>query len=689
MKTALAFELLLVFCLIEPFSVESRQSQPESQEPTARFGVEVDYVEVNAVVTDADGNFISDLGLEDFEIYEDGKLQEIAGFTVINIPVERPRLVPFVDEVEPDVRTNRQVSEGRIYVIVLDANHTEARRSESVRRGAGELIQQWMGTNDMAAVVHTGGRAEASQEFTSSKRLLLAAIDRFVGRKLRSATLEKQDQRAAQLAGPNKSPPPPYDPWELERVERAQSILGMLKEVSEGLADIHGRRKAVVYFGEGIDYNIYDVFENNEATSIIDSTQRTLGEATRANVAIYTIDPRGLVLASEGLAAVPGGASNISALQAELAIGQDSLRVLAAETGGFAILNQNDFKPGLARIVEENSHYYLLGYYPSRSERDGKYRKIEVRVDRPGVEVRARKGYLAPGKGDKRELAEVDVPEGSSPELNRLVQSPLPVPGIEMRVTASVFRIVEDRSVVPLVVEMNIDRFRFEERDGQLHDKVEFSAIAIDYQGEVEAGVRRDFQLSVLPRGYRLMAQAGFRVMTALELPSGKYQIRIVASEAGAGQGGSLFYDVEIPEYGKSDFVMTPLVVTSSVESSVPIYGTEEDKQKAILLPTTRRTFSRQDRLTVLAGIYPPVPSGSGPPKLEVTTTIKATDGQAVFKHTEARGGEKLTEPGEGIIHKVEIPLTDLPPGDYLLEMKARDTSKEIDVIQKVVIEIF
>jgi hypothetical protein len=258
-----------------------------------------------------------------------------------------------------------------------------------------------------------------------------------------------------------------------------------------------------------------------------------------------------------------------------------------------------------------------------------------------------------------------------------------------MRATASVFRSVKERSIVPLVVEMNIDGFRFEERDGKLHDNVEFSAIAVDYRGDVEAGVRRDFQLSVLPRGYRLMAQSGFRVMTTLELPSGRYQLRIVASEAGAGRGGSLFYDVEIPEYGESDLVMTPLVVTSAIESSIPIYGIEEDKQKAILLPTTRRTFSRQDRLTVLAEIYPPVTSGSGPPKLEVTTTIKATDGLAVFDHAEERGGEELTEPGAGVVHKVEIPLADLTPGDYLLEMKARDRSKEIDVTRKVVIEIF
>jgi hypothetical protein len=162
-----------------------------------------------------------------------------------------------------------------------------------------------------------------------------------------------------------------------------------------------------------------------------------------------------------------------------------------------------------------------------------------------------------------------------------------------------------------------------------------------------------------------------------------------VVSEAGAGRGGSLFYDVEIPEYGKTDLVMTPLIVTSAVESGVPVIGAEEDKQRAILLPSTRRAFSRQDRLVVLAEIYPRVRSESRPPTVEITTTIKATDEQAVFTSTEERGGEELTGPGEGIIHRVEIPLTGLAPGDYLLEMRARHTAEEIVVSRQVLIEIF
>lgn len=694
-KTPLALGPLLALFLYEPCVGQSRHSQGGSQEATVRFGVEVDYVEVNAVVSDADGNFVSGLGLEDFAVYEDGKPQEIASLAAVNIPVERPRDSPFLDVVEPDVRSNTQVSAGRVYVVVLDDYHTEARRTGRVQRAAREFIEQRLGANDIAAVVHTSGRQGA---FSSSKNLLLAAVDRFVGCKLRSATVERLDQLQA-LPAPKGVPREIEDRWESERALRARSTLEIIENLSERLADVHGRRKAIVYFGEGIDYDIHDVFEAGEAMAIMDSTERAIGEATRANVAVYTIDPRGLVLAGEGAATIGnvpidsadqiGGPSIISALRQELRVSQDSLRVLSEETGGFAVLNQNDWAPGLTRIVDENSHYYLLGYYPTNSNRDGKYRKIEVRVDRPSVEVRARRGYVAPREGDKREVVGVDVPDGASAELDRLFQSPLPVPGIAMHATACSFRIGRDRAVVPLVVELNIDRFGFEEREGNLHDDVEFAAVAVDYTGRAIAGVRRHFQLSLRPITYRRMTQAGLRVMTALELPPGRYQLRIVASEAGAGQGGSLFHDIEIPEYGSSDLVMTPLVVSSMVESGVPIFGTTEDKRRAALLPATRRTFARQDRLMVLAEIYPRVPSGSRPPTVEVTTTIKATEEQAVFTDTEERPGRELAGPGEGISHRAEIPLADLAPGHYLLEVKARDTSEDVEVIRRVLIEIF
>jgi hypothetical protein len=120
----------------------------------------------------------------------------------------------------------------------------------------------------------------------------------------------------------------------------------------------------------------------------------------------------------------------------------------------------------------------------------------------------------------------------------------------------------------------------------------------------------------------------------------------------------------------------------------VPVIGADEDKQKAVLLPATRRLFTRSDQLWVLSEIYPQMRRGESPPRIEVTTTLRASDEQAVFNNTQERGKE-LTGPGEGIIHKVEIPLSGLVPGDYLLEVKARNFAGGEEVVRQVLIEVF
>jgi hypothetical protein len=283
----------------------------------------------------------------------------------------------------------------------------------------------------------------------------------------------------------------------------------------------------------------------------------------------------------------------------------------------------------------------------------------------------------------------VEAPEGASAALARLTQSPLPLPGIPMRAVSTHFRIADDKAVVPLVVEMDINGFAFEEREGKLHDSVEFSAVATDRRGKVQGSVHSDFELAVRPATHQLLTEAGFRVITTLELPSGRHHIRMAALESGAGKGGTLFYDVEIPEYGKSELIMTPLVVSSAVESLIPVIGEEEDKEKAIVLPATRRRFSRSDTLTVLAAVYPRIRSGSAPPAVDIATTLEAADGQRVFNRTEERGGDELKTSGAGIVSQVDISLSGLAPGEYLVEMSARSLANEDGVSRRARIEIF
>ena len=266
------------------------------------------------------------------------------------------------------------------------------------------------------AIVHTAGRDEASQDFTSNKRLLLAAVDRFMGLKLESATMARNEEffRGAGAGGA-----PIGDPFDTERGFNARSTTRGLRTVAEWLGGVRGRRKTILFISEGIDYDITDPFNNRSATAILDEMRGAIAAATRSNVSIYTVDPRGLTSGADdthrdqhlrGSAAEdlsrrrghtvirrrprPGiGTRN---LRTELQLSQDSLRTLADETNGFAAVNSNDFASAFERIVSDNSSYYVLAYYPPSNRRDGKFHRIEVRTSRPGLRVRARRGYAAP-----------------------------------------------------------------------------------------------------------------------------------------------------------------------------------------------------------------------------------------------------------------------------------------------------
>ena len=685
-------------------SALARHAQSERERATIRFGVELDFVEVYAIVTDKDGRFVSNLTPEDFDVYEEGDQQEIATFSLVNVPVVRGAPVRFAEAVEPDVRSNTQVADGRVFVLVLDDLHTAAERSQRVVRAAHEFIDKHMGANDIAAVVHTGGTKHAAQEFTSNHALLKRAVEGFIGQKLRSATLAMLDEGVWERHRTF------WDPYDAERVQRARSSLHVIEQLSNMLAAVHGRRKTIVCFGEGVDYDVHGGSSGSYAMHgpstgrdvVVGATRQAIRAATRANVVLYTIDPRGLggaidddtaftVVFDDDKGPAPLTAPNRqSALQNELDLSHENLRTLAEETGGFAVLNDNDFASGLERLVEENSRYYLFGYSPTHTQHDGRYRRIEVKLRRPGLEVRARQGYVAPKKGEEAaDGPDFEAPKGASPELARLAQSPLPDPGIAMRAVASPFRIADDRAIVPLVVEMDISGFAFREKEGKLLDTVEFSAVATDQRGKIQGSAHSDFQLAVRPETRQLLSEAGFRVIATLELPSGRYHVRMAALESGAGKGGTLFYDIEIPQYGKSDLVVTPLVVTSAVENLIPVIGSEKDKEKAILIPATRRRFARSDRLQVLAEVYPRFEAGSPPPLVELATRLKATDERVVFNRTEQRGGSELASPGAGIVHKVEVPLAGLASGEYLLETTARIVPHGPDQTQRVLIEVF
>ncbi len=290
--------LLTLLAAVAPSAEQGTGAPPQPADPTGQPGVtfraEINYVEVDARVVDAQGTFVSTLAQGDFQVLEDGKPQQITVFSLVNLPVERAVRPLFANQpIEPDVQTNASGFNGRVYLIVLDDMHTAPLRSARVKAAAKQFIQRYLGANDVAAIVHTSGRTDGAQEFTSNPRLLVNAVDKFMGRKLRSAILQRieEESRTRGIRDANERI---NDPDAAERGNNARNTLDSLKGFADLLAGVRGRRKALVYFSEGIDYDINDVFNNRDATTVMDASRDAIAAATRANVSIYGIDVRGL-----------------------------------------------------------------------------------------------------------------------------------------------------------------------------------------------------------------------------------------------------------------------------------------------------------------------------------------------------------------------------------------------------------
>jgi VWFA-related protein len=657
----------------------------QPQQPT--FRVQVDYVEVDVVVTDRQGNLVRDLKKEDFQVFEDGKAQTISTFTHVDIPIERADRPLFAaSPIEPDVKTNERPFDGRVYVMVIDDLHTRFGRTQRVKSAARQFIERRMGANDLMAVVHTFGPTDASQEFTSNKRLLLAAIDKTHGQKLDSATSNKTSEYYNTL-GTRQTGDPLNDPQDQERSYNATNALRTLRNVAEWFQSVRGRRKTILFVSEGIDYDLNELIPQNgsthrDATQIIDETNQVIQAATRANVSIYGIDPRGLTdLGDETIeiGSFPDDTSlgiGTGSLMNELRTAQDSLRVLSEETGGFAVVNRNDFSSAYDRIVEDNSSYYVLAYYPPDA-RPGRLHKIDVRVTRPGLTVRARKGYVTPKKAAPDKPSPKDT---RTPEIKAALDSPLPVSGLTMHVFAAPFKGTAPNASVLLGVELRGHDLRLEK-----NDQIQLSYMAIDAKGKVQGGNTDVVSLTNLrPETKGRIESTGLRLLNRIDVPPGRYQLRVAAHDSAGGNVGSVQYDLDVPDFAKAPFSVSGVALTSITASQLPTAHPDEQTRGVLPAPpAAMRSFPQNDEVALFAEVYDN--EAKTPHKVDITTTVTTDEGKVVFKTDEQRDTADLQGKTGGFGYATRIPMKDLPPGLYVLTLSARSRLGNKDAVERQV----
>ncbi len=684
------------------------QSPPVQSGPPVTFKMDINYVDVSVRVLDERGNFVPNLRQEDFRILEDRKAQAITAFGVVTMPVERVEKPLFLAQpIDSGVATNAQENHGGLYVLVLDDLHTDPLRSQRVKNAARAFIAEQLGPNDLAAVTIIG-RSDAAQELTSNRRLLLAAVDKFLGQQPRSATLEKIDAyNRAVGVGAIDPGGDVADPYFQERRSNTRRTLRSLTRLADWMGVVHGRRKALIYFSEGFGYDISDVFRSLDGATqrmkpdileIFENTREVIGAATRNDVNIYAVDPRGLSAAGDELIAVgnladrgmplnaddPNFGNNSAtfrsdlgsrSLNRELETAQDNLRRLSEETGGFATLNSNDFATAFTRIVDENRSYYILGYYSSNEKRDGKYRAIDVRLmNRPGLVLRARKGYLASrGKNQASAMATDSAPDVSA-QLRDLLRSPVPVRGLPFSATAAVFKGTTSNNTVVVTVEVSGKDLGLVAKDGVYAGNLAVALGVVDGDGKLRASSAPTLALQFRPDTYNQVVKTGnFRIVAQFALPPGRYHLRAAALAAAGKNSGAVQYDLELPDFRKSNLSISSVALTSSRAALWPS-ATDKHLDERLPEPTTLREFSANDELASYVEVYDNQPTPVH--QTDVITTVRASDGHVVFRDEQTQRALSVS---------TRIPLTLLTPGLYVLDIEARARLSSVDPVSQFV----
>ena len=470
---------------------------------TGQFRSGTALVLVDVVATQADGSLNRDLKREDFLIFEDGKPQEVKQFQVVDL-----ESIAAETTDPPGVFSNR-AEPGAVFALVLDDMNIDAKHTALMQQTARKFVDEQVRSGDYIGVMRTG--VNSPLLLTTDRELVRPLIAQTVGRRdlndVASLTggsgdaLPTQSLNTAQM--PDFSALGLFDMSPSARIQAEQSLV-MLQKVIEYLAPIPARRKAVLLFSQGIAFDL-EAFAADSNSRSFDTMRRLLSAAREGNVAVYTVDPRGL----QGSTDPSIGEKPVPVTRDA---GVETLRDLATATGGRAVVSSNEIPAAFSRIARENRFYYLVGYEPPDSGASKtRARQIEVKTRAPGTTLLHRRAY-APAAATA--VAAV---------VNRTpIASPLPVSELLISMAPVVFP--DPSGGASLAVPFEIG--------GNLpgNDTVKYTLVAVDGRG-----------LSTSPMtGTVKVSDGSAKGMVRQKLAPGRYQLRLQAEIEGRGTGVAL-----------------------------------------------------------------------------------------------------------------------------------------------------
>ncbi len=713
--------------------LQARPQERPQQPPVFRTATEL--VEIDVVVVDKAGQRVHGLTKDDFILKDRKKPQSIETFTEVQRSIERatelPRLPP---ETRVDVASNTSAKAGRLVVMVLDDLHTYRGRTDTVKAIARKVVND-LGAESAMSLIQTGG--EHGVEVTDDRSRLLGSIDRFQGRRPTRRPLEVCDP-IGQPRDVETATASNLDPGcEIQELNANRSLYRALEDAARILGSGDKRRKAFILVSENVAKDISGLFDGGQQVATVVSNSiwqaapayeyqllNTMNAMRRGNVATYSIDPRGAITPQKlmeecfppprgerGIGADPCVGNEVSGSPTDwtswVRQAQHGLEIMSEETGGFAVVNTDDFTGGISQIIADLDNYYLLGFYPSDMSGKG-YRPIDVEVKgRPDLTLRYRRGYQLEG---------APPPPKATSELNRLVGGALPKNDLPLRLQAIPMPpgpTTGKNALVVIALELTVPTTMMQEGDSdRLLDDIEYGMYAIDVKGakvREQQGSGAKVTLRPRPGLVAVPDKVTYAIISEMQLAPGSYQLRASATSKKLSAGGSVYLSFDVPDFSKDALQLTDLLIAYADGPHVPIArdlppAVVQTTQREVVArgttpsmtrpapvvpptwpappltvpfdPTLDRTFVARDTLRLYFKAVQRTPS-----PLTATISALAPDGTVVVTF------DRLLDAGTQPSLDISLPLNQLAPGPYRLQVVVtdgtNDATREVALIIK------
>ena len=660
---------------LQPSHAQNSQQGDSAQTNGFVLKQNAELVLTNVVVRDAKtGELVRGLSQNDFSIFENGKRQEIATFDFQSVDLATPLNEATVSGLAAGangsgskaavVARPEELRNHRLIVMFFDLTSMQPEDLDRSVKAARDFLTNKMQAADLVALVSLGDTLKVDQDFTADRKVLANEVGIYNG---------TQGQGFAGGANANTNQVEDttgYTPDESEYNDlNTDRELFALRAIAKSLEKI-SEKKSLLYFSGGISR---DGIENQA------SLRAAINSAVRANLAIYSVDTRGLQAISplgdastgslRGSGAFNGAAQNNN-MNANFA-SQEVMATLSSDTGGKAFFDANDFAPAFAQVQRDTSAYYAVGFHSTNPVRDGKYRKLTIKVNRPGVKLEYRPGYYAPA--DFRHSGREDRER----ELDDQLTSDLPATDVAVYLDALYFRLDENRFFVPVSLIIPGSQIPFVKGGDKDKATLDIIGEVIDDVKRPIGSARETVKLNLDPS---LQArQRNIQYTTSFSLPPGKYHLKFVVRENQTGRMGSFEADINLPEMKKQPLKMSSIVLASmrqpTRKTSPLVRGGQE------YVPNISHVFRRDQHLYLLYEVYGPArekmaqdqPKGTKP-GIDVLSSLQLMQGTTKVYETPLIQAKAVNVEGrDAVAIELDVPLADLKPGQYLCQLNVID----------------